>query len=142
MLVGAFFAVAVGAQGLQTSSIMVNPLDLSPNYSGMITGITGAISCCMGVLVPIIIGVLAPNVSHAKSSHLESSPLNVPLSSHFQSLQSEWRLVFWITFGAHIAKVTVFTIWGSAKVQPWNTPERPHEATVEFIEKGDREAQK
>lgn len=65
MLVGAFFALAVGAQGLQTSSIMVNPLDLSPNYSGMITGITGAISCCMGVLVPVIIGILAPNVSHA-----------------------------------------------------------------------------
>lgn len=38
----------------------------------------------------------------------------------FQSLQSEWRAVFWITFVTAIAQLVVFGIWGSAKVQPWN----------------------
>lgn len=48
---------------------------------------------------------------------------NLNQSNIFQSKQaylSEWRLVFWITFALHISKTIIFTIWGSAKIQPWN----------------------
>lgn len=39
-----------------------------------------------------------------------------------QSLVTEWRLVFWITFFVHIAEAIVFTGWASGKVQSWNEP--------------------
>lgn len=65
MLVGASVAVAVGANGLETSSIMINSLDLSPNFAGMITGIIGTIACIMGVAVPIVVSFLTPNISNS-----------------------------------------------------------------------------
>lgn len=40
-----------------------------------------------------------------------------------QSLLTEWRRVFWITFAVHISEAVVFTVWGSAVVQPWNSIE-------------------
>lgn len=51
---------------------------------------------------------------------------------HFQSLQSEWRIVFWITLGASIAQFLIFDIWGSAKVQPWNSPPSQSTGDVEI----------
>lgn len=62
ILVGLFFTIAVGAQGLHTSSTMINAMDLSPNYAGTITGISNGISSCTGIVVPWIIGVMTPNV--------------------------------------------------------------------------------
>lgn len=54
----------------------------------------------------------------------------------FQSLQSEWRLVFWITFFTHVIKVMLFTTWGSGKIQPWDSQHRStKELTVDLIEK-------
>lgn len=38
-----------------------------------------------------------------------------------QSLLTEWRMVFWITFCVHIAEAVIFAIWGSGRVQPWNS---------------------
>lgn len=34
---------------------------------------------------------------------------------------TEWRVVFWITFLVHMAKIGIFTMWASAEVQPWNS---------------------
>lgn len=62
-IVGAFFTIAVGAQGLNSASLTLNPMDLSPNYAGMLVGIIGTFSCCMGIIVPVMISYLAPNVS-------------------------------------------------------------------------------
>lgn len=62
MLVGLFFTIAVGAQGFHTASTMINPMDLSPNYAGTITGIANGISSCTGIIVPSIIGILTPKV--------------------------------------------------------------------------------
>lgn len=67
LMVGTLFAIAVGADGLEPSSIMINPLDLSPNFSGMICGITGSISCIMGIAVPVVISFLTPHVSDEQS---------------------------------------------------------------------------
>lgn len=34
----------------------------------------------------------------------------------------EWRIVFWILAVLLFLKAFVFMIWGSGKIQPWNTP--------------------
>lgn len=62
-VVGTFFTIAVGAQGLNSASLTLNPMDLSPNYAGMLVGVIGTFSCCMGIVVPVAISRLAPNVS-------------------------------------------------------------------------------
>lgn len=41
----------------------------------------------------------------------------------------EWRSVFWLSFIAYILNTVIFTIWGSAEIQPWNTPTRTDENT-------------
>lgn len=42
----------------------------------------------------------------------------------FQATMIEWRTVFWISFGLHMAKIANFMLFGSAEVQPWDTPKR------------------
>lgn len=63
MLIGLFFVISVGAQGFLASSSLANPMDLSPNFAGTITGFTNGIGSVTGILVPWIIGLLTPNVS-------------------------------------------------------------------------------
>lgn len=63
MLVGIFFIIAVGSQGFFATSSLVNAMDLSPNYSGTITGFTNGVGSLTGILVPWVIGVLTPNVN-------------------------------------------------------------------------------
>lgn len=69
-LIGTFFTIAVGAKGLLSSSIYLISVDLSPNYAGILTGIYKTFSCFMGILVPLVISRLTPNVClHAIQIH-------------------------------------------------------------------------
>lgn len=56
-----FFSFASGFAGLDNSRI--NNMDLSPNYAPTIIAIVNSIGSIMGILAPIIVGVLTPNVS-------------------------------------------------------------------------------
>lgn len=134
MLIGAYFTIAVGSQGLQTAGDMVNPMDLSPNYSGTITALSSGAGCIMGVLVPVLIGLLTPNVKPIIYFECKFT-FKFTLHSSFQSLLSEWRVVFWITVFVHIAKIAIFTAWGSAKVQPWNNQTPTVDQSREIEEK-------
>lgn len=62
-LVDISFNVAVGAQGIISAGLILNPIDLSPNYAGTLAGIMGTFGCLMGIVVPIIVSQLTPNVS-------------------------------------------------------------------------------
>lgn len=64
-LVGLSFTIAVGAQGIIASSLILNPMDLSPNYAGTLSGIMGTFGCVMGIVVPIAVSQLTPNVSQS-----------------------------------------------------------------------------
>lgn len=120
LLVGIFFAISVGATGLQTSSLWINAIDLSPNYSGTLCGFSSTFSSLAGTLGPMLVGFLTPNVWNYSIIYIAGSDFNFYFAS--QSQQSEWRIVFWINFSMHICKVLLFTAWGSADVQPWNEP--------------------
>lgn len=63
LLVGLFFTIAAGVHGLPAASVVINPIDLSPNYAGTIVGLSNGISSAAGIVVPSIIGLLTPNVS-------------------------------------------------------------------------------
>lgn len=38
----------------------------------------------------------------------------------FQSLLSEWRVVFWITFAIFVFTTIVYLFFASGEIQPWN----------------------
>lgn len=61
-MVGLFFTIAIGAQGLHTSCTFVNAMDLSPNFVGTISAMLYGLGSCMGIVVPIVVGLVAPNV--------------------------------------------------------------------------------
>lgn len=61
-LVALFFAISVGGMGLQSSSTMVNAMDLSPNFAASIMAIVNGIGSLAGIAVPWVIGLLTPNV--------------------------------------------------------------------------------
>lgn len=62
-LVVAYFTVSVAFQGVP--GVAINTLDLSPNYAGILMGISGAVTSITGIVVPYMVGVATPNVSKA-----------------------------------------------------------------------------
>ncbi|XP_014203401.1 putative inorganic phosphate cotransporter [Copidosoma floridanum] len=94
------FNVGMVFMGTALPGIMVNVLDLSPNYAGSLMAMTNGISALTGIVAPYIVGRLAPE----------------------QTL-SEWRLVFWIVLGVAVCTQLVFLRYGSGEVEYWNDPE-------------------
>lgn len=62
-MVGLYFIISAGSQGLLPASTFMVPMDLSPNYAGTITAITDGLGSITGVFEPWIFGLLTPNVS-------------------------------------------------------------------------------
>ena len=91
------FYLGMVLMGAALPGIMVNVLDLSPNYAGTLMALTNGISALTGVFTPYIAGHLTPH----------------------QTLK-EWRLVFWIVFCVSILTNIVFLIYGSGEVEYWN----------------------
>ncbi|CRK93649.1 CLUMA_CG007178, isoform A [Clunio marinus] len=91
------FTIAMGTMGGFYPGMKVNPLDLSPNYSGSIMATTNGIGALTGILGPYLVGLLTGG----------------------QTL-TEWRLVFWIAFIVFNVTAVVYCIWASAEIQPWN----------------------
>ncbi|CAG9763216.1 unnamed protein product [Ceutorhynchus assimilis] len=94
------FTIAMGFMGTFYCGMKVNALDLSPNYAGTIMAIVNGIGGLTGIIVPYLVGALTENHSLA-----------------------EWRLVFWIAFAVFLVTNLAFIVFGSAKVQSWNTNE-------------------
>lgn len=136
LLVGAFFTIAVGSQGFFATSSLLNPMDLSPNFSGIITGLSNGVGCMAGVAVPWVIGILTPNVSaNIRKAKAELKFKIIIFLLIQQSLQSEWRIVFWLSVSFEILKIINFALFGSGEVQPWNSskPKDDAEAKTEEI---------
>lgn len=93
--------LTVGSMGFNAVGLVLNAMDLSPNYAGALTALTQTIGSVAGLLAPYIVGLLTPN-----------------------ALLREWRLVFWIIAVVLVIQVVIFTVWGSAEVQSWNTPKK------------------
>ncbi|XP_055847091.1 putative inorganic phosphate cotransporter isoform X2 [Episyrphus balteatus] len=101
------FTIAMGLMGTFYAGMKLNPLDLSPNYSGTLMAITNGIGAITGIITPYLVGVLTPNATLL-----------------------EWRLVFWVAFGVLVSTSIVYVIWASGEVQDFNDrrPEKEIEA--------------
>jgi len=91
------FIVAIGCSS--NVGFNINHMDLSPNYAGLLMGITNTAAASGGVIAPLFVGLVVND----------------------QTSVSEWRIVF--ISGAIVLFVSnlFFIIFGSAKTQPWNS---------------------
>lgn len=74
MMAVLFFAFSSGFAGFSQS--LVNNIDLSPNYAPTISSIVNTCGSLMGILAPLAVGLLTPNVSLSKKYILKSKIIN------------------------------------------------------------------
>ena len=94
-----WLVVSVGFNGASYSGYQGNHMELSPNYAGTLMGITNMIGNFAGFITPYVAGVLVNN--------------NQTLAA--------WRNVFLISSSVYILCLLIFVLFGSTKVQKWNT---------------------
>ncbi|CAG9786472.1 unnamed protein product [Diatraea saccharalis] len=87
--------------GFSTAGFVVNQLDLSPNYAGVIMCILNFIANCGCSLTPIVTSVILRN---------DSTDI------------SRWRIVFLIMAGLCAIANVIYLILGSSDRQPWDNP--------------------
>lgn len=90
--------VGVAVSGLAISGYQVNPLDLSPKYASVLTGLSR-------------MGVLGAIISTSSTSLLRGRER----TSHIET----WHEVFWIAGGVHLAGVLFYGIFASGEKQLW-----------------------
>lgn len=66
MMVVFWFILALGMMGTYFSGFRVNALDLSPNYSGSLMALTNGAGALTGIIAPVFVGMMTPDVSKIK----------------------------------------------------------------------------
>ncbi|XP_073844725.1 major Facilitator Superfamily Transporter 12 isoform X2 [Musca autumnalis] len=90
--------IAVGFNAASFCGYLVNHMDLSPNFAGLMMGVTNMVSNLLSIFTPLVVGAIVID---------EESP-------------DEWRIVFFITAGVYLLCNGLFLLFGKATVQPWN----------------------
>lgn len=98
-MVVVWLCICVGFSGASYSGFQANHMELSPNYAGTLMGITNTLGNVAGIIAPYVCGVLV-NDTHTLA---------------------DWGIVFLISSGVYIVSSLIFVLFGSAKVQGWNT---------------------
>ncbi|XP_014223185.1 putative inorganic phosphate cotransporter isoform X1 [Trichogramma pretiosum] len=99
-LIVGLFVLGITMMGTAYPTIMINIMDLSPNYAGSLMAIGNGLVGLTGVFTPYVFGLLTPYRTAA-----------------------EWRLVFWICLAVATLSNVYFLIFISGEVQKWNDPD-------------------
>ncbi|XP_022248543.1 uncharacterized protein LOC106461899 [Limulus polyphemus] len=91
-------ALSMGFNGFTFPGFLVVGVDMAPNYAGVLMGLSNGIAQLNGFIVPYIVGSLTQGQ---------------------QTLQ-QWKKVFYIGAAVYTFCGTVFVIFGSSVLQPWN----------------------
>ncbi|RZF36580.1 hypothetical protein LSTR_LSTR010691 [Laodelphax striatellus] len=76
-----------------------NPMDLSPNYAGILMGLTNCLSNVASTLAPLFAGFIIKDEKNA----------------------DEWAIIFYTCAFILVFSNAVFLIFGSTKIQKWNS---------------------
>ncbi|EDW09103.1 putative inorganic phosphate cotransporter isoform X2 [Drosophila mojavensis] len=96
----ALLTVTVGFNGACYLGFQINHIDLSPNFAGILMGITNCVSNIMSIIAPLLVGFIVTNEHDVE----------------------QWRIVFFIAAAIYLVGNGLFVIFGRASVQPWNDP--------------------
>ncbi|XP_049775994.1 putative inorganic phosphate cotransporter isoform X2 [Schistocerca cancellata] len=104
--------VAIGFNGLTIMGMMMNLIDIAPNFSGLMMGVTDCIGTLTSIAAPLYVGAIV------KENTIE-----------------EWRIVFLTAAGMFFVGNLVFVIFADGEVQPWNDPNYSRGKKTETAEK-------
>ncbi|XP_028143350.2 putative inorganic phosphate cotransporter [Diabrotica virgifera virgifera] len=100
-----------GCQGAGKSGHVVNHMDLAPNFSGVMMGITNRFAVVVSSFAPVLAQIIV------KDEH------NI----------NQWRIIFYLTMGLNLFGVISNTLFTSGKRQTWNEGKRRKEVSIETI---------
>ncbi|XP_063974219.1 putative inorganic phosphate cotransporter [Diachasmimorpha longicaudata] len=89
---------SVGFNVAVFSGHQMNHMDLSPNFAGILMGITNAAANICGIAAPLICGLIVTDTSDVH----------------------QWRKVYFLSAGIYIIGNLGFVLFGKATVQQWN----------------------
>ncbi|KAJ8946324.1 hypothetical protein NQ318_004213 [Aromia moschata] len=94
--------IAVGINSAVFCGFNVNHMDLSPNFSGTLMGITNGTSNICGIVAPLVVQILVTD---------ERDP-------------NQWKIIFYMTASIYVVASLIFALFGSGEVQSWNDEEK------------------
>ncbi|KAJ3645134.1 hypothetical protein Zmor_022820 [Zophobas morio] len=94
----ALLVIAVGMNSAIFSGFNVNHMDIAPNHSGTLMGLTNCVSNIFSLLAPLFVQVVVTNEKDT----------------------SQWQTVFCVAAGIYIISDLCFVLCGSGEVQEWN----------------------
>lgn len=97
--------IAVAVNSAIYCGFNVNHIDLSPNHSGTMMGITNCISNICSLLAPLVVQVVVTD----------------------EDDQDQWKIIFFLSAAIYIGSNLFFVLFGSGEVQPWNDLEKENE---------------
>ncbi|CAG9767280.1 unnamed protein product [Ceutorhynchus assimilis] len=83
----------------QHYGVVINNLDISPRFAGVIGGFSSTISSSMSLCAPLLVQFLVTDETNV----------------------TQWRTIFIIAAGWYFVGATFFVIFASADVQPWDS---------------------
>ncbi|KAJ0177134.1 hypothetical protein K1T71_007143 [Dendrolimus kikuchii] len=92
-----WFIAAMTLMGAYYSGMKVNPLDITPNYTGTTTAMVNGIAAISGIISPYLIGFLTP-----------------------QSTLKQWRIAFWVCLGVLVFTNVIYVIFAKGEQQWWD----------------------
>ncbi|XP_030560792.1 sialin [Drosophila novamexicana] len=92
-------AVATMFHGAVSSGPLASMVDLSPNYAGIVLGVSGMIGGMPGFISPFIVGILTQGN---------------------QTIEA-WKNVFMLTAAMLIGSGLVYVLFSESTLQPWNS---------------------
>ncbi|XP_049804153.1 putative inorganic phosphate cotransporter isoform X1 [Schistocerca nitens] len=104
--------VSVGFNSISIMGYQMNLIDIAPNFSGLMMGVTGSIGTLMSVAAPLYVGAVVK-----------------------ENTIQEWRIVFLTAAAVFFVGNLIFVIFGDGEVQPWNDPNYSRGKKTETIEK-------
>ncbi|GFS87265.1 hypothetical protein NPIL_331311 [Nephila pilipes] len=111
------FCTALFFNGFAYSGYRITHIDMSPDFAGIIFGITNTISNMSGIISPMVVGFLT-----FKGETMEN-----------------WSYVFYITTAVYIICALFYAVFASAEVQPWGVEKKennkePNPDRIYFVE--------
>ncbi|KAH8296929.1 hypothetical protein KR044_001081, partial [Drosophila immigrans] len=112
-------AVATMFHGAVSSGPLASMVDLSPNYAGIVLGVSGMIGGMPGFISPLIVGILTKgNVSDEVCVILLSTSI---CSLMLQQTIEAWKNVFLLTAAMLIGSGVLYVLFSESMLQPWNS---------------------
>lgn len=92
--------LALTCGGFTMGGFQVNHIDLSPNFAGVLMGMSNSFATIPGFLGPEIVGVLTEK----------------------HDTRAQWQIVFYIAAAIYISGAILYTIFARGTEQAWNNP--------------------